>query len=124
MNETQKLHLVSDELFSTKLTQLIEVLSTASPSHILNLSLVKDPENESQYIIVQNGQNVTDIIRDIVLLEIPEIEDVTELKQKVQELTAEVERLQTELANKVDADSLSQEVNKAVAETQIWNDFK
>lgn len=127
MNETQKLHLVSDELFSTKFTQLIEVLSNASPSSAACLRLIEDPTNPGSHIIVQGETNVTNIIRDIVLLEIPEIGELTQLENQVAEMSKEIADLKSALATCVTESQLQEEVNEAVNEavedSKTWEPF-
>lgn len=123
MNETQKLHLVSDELFSTKLTQLIEVLSNASPSPVTCLRLIEDPTNPESHIIVQGETNVTNIIRDVLLLEIPEIEDLTQLKEQVESMSREISDLKLSLNTYVTESQLQEAVDKAVENSKSWKTF-
>ena len=123
MNETQKLHLVSDELFSTKLTQLIEVLSGASPSPVTCLRLVEDPTNPESHIIVQGETDVTDIIRDVLLLEIPEIGDLTQLKEQVESMSREIDDLKLSLNTYVTESQLQEAVDRAVENSKSWKTF-
>lgn len=123
MNETQKLHLVSDELFSTKLTQLIEVLSNASPSPVTCLRLIEDPTNPESHIIVQGETNVTNIIRDVLLLELPEIEDLTQLKEQVDSMSREIADLKLSLNAYVTESQLQEAVDKAVENSKSWKTF-
>jgi hypothetical protein len=119
MNEQYKLNLVSEEVFADKLDKLTAVLSAFPTSSEAKLMLLTDPNDPTKFILSQNNVDVTQAVRDLILIDSPELQ-LEALQKDVAELKQVVAALQSEIVTKTD---LVTEVQAAVKEEQAWGEF-